>query len=102
MLKNTLIAVATAAVLTGTALAPAAAATSGYIEVKGPGSWNGPGQWQGPRHGHRGYKHRGPRRSCEPVIRWKKVGFRHHRRWQPIVVGWDCNYGKAPHHWRKQ
>lgn len=96
-----LIAAATAVALTGAAVAPAAAATSGYIEVKGPGSWNGPGQWKGhgPKQGR--YQHRGSRKSCEPIIRWKKIGFHHHRRWQPIVVGWDCKYGKPQHNWRR-
>lgn len=97
MLKRTLIAAATAVALTGTALttaAPAAAAPASSIEI----SWKGGhGDWK--RHGgkHRGYKKRGPRRACQPIIRWKKVGYRYHRRWQPVVVGWDCHRGRGGH-----
>jgi hypothetical protein len=93
MFKKTMIAAATAVALTGAAVAtstPAAAAPAATIEV----AWGGPG------FNHGGYKHRSPRRACEPIIRWKKVGYRYHRRWQPVVVGWNCHRGYHKGHKR--
>jgi hypothetical protein len=99
MLKRILIAAATAAALAGgTAVATAAPVTSApasYIEIHGSGQWNGPGRWDG------GRKYGGPRKSCQPIVRWKKVGHHHRRHWQPVVVGWDCNFGRRHHGWRK-
>jgi len=104
MLKKTLIAAATAVALAGTALtavAPAAAAPAGTIDISwqggwnGQGQWNGQGDWKGGKHG--GHKQWNPRRACEPIIRWKQVGYRYHRRWQPIVVGWNCHGGHGGH-----
>jgi len=94
MLKKTLIAAATAVALTSVAAAtaaPAAAAPAGITDVSWKGGWNSGNQWNEPKH--RGHKNWNPRRSCEPIVRWKKVGYRYHRRWQPIVVGWDCHRG---------
>jgi hypothetical protein len=94
MLKKTLIAAATAVALTGAAVStavPASAATAGTTDVSWNGGWNGQNQWKGSRHG--GHKNWNARRACEPIIRWKKVGYRYHRRWQPIVVGWNCGHG---------
>jgi hypothetical protein len=94
MLKKTLIAAATAVALTGATVptaAPAAAAPAGIAEISWNGGWNGGDQWTGSKHG--GHKDWRPRRVCEPIIRWKKVGYRYHRRWQPIVVGWNCGHG---------
>lgn len=113
MLKKTLIAAATAVALTGSVVAtaaPAAAASATTIEISGKGGWNGHNQWKGhggKYGGHKnkygGHKKWNPRRACQPIIRWKKVGYRYHRRWQPIVVGWDCHRGrggpKGPNHW---
>jgi hypothetical protein len=102
MLKKTLIAAATAVVLAGagvsTTTASAAAATAGVTEISWKGRWSGPDYWKGPRHGS--YKNWRPRRVCEPIIRWKNVGYRYHRRWQPIVVGWDCHHRRG--HWNRR
>jgi opacity protein-like surface antigen len=94
MLKRTLIAAATAAALAGTAIAaaaPAAAASAGYMEMHGPGQWKGSGQWNG------GQKYSGHRKSCEPIVRWKMVGHHYRKHWQPVVVGWDCDFGRSHH-----
>lgn len=98
MLKKTLIAAATAVALAGIAIstaAPAAAAPAGITEIAWKGGWNGGNQWRAPKHG--GHKNWTPRRRCEPIVRWKKVGYRYHRRWQPVVVGWDCHRGHRGH-----
>jgi hypothetical protein len=106
MLKKTLIAAATAVALAGVATstaAPAAAAPAGITDISWNGGWNGGwnsgwnggNQWKGPKRGsHKNWK---PRRRCEPIVRWKKVGYRYHRRWQPVVVGWDCHRGYRGH-----
>lgn len=98
MLKKILIAAATAVALAGTAvatMAPAVAAPANTVDISWQNGWNGGGQWSGGNHGR--HKSWNPRRACEPVIRWKKVGYRYHRRWQPIVVGWDCHRGSRGH-----
>lgn len=99
MLKKTLIAAATAVALAGVAAstaAPAAAAPAGITDISWNGGWNGGNQWKAPQHG--GHKNWKPRGRCEPIVRWKKVGYRHHRRWQPIVVGWTCGHGDHKGH----
>jgi len=107
MLKKSLIAAATAVVLAGSAFATATGATAASassIEISTKGGWSGHGQWNGHDNwkGHSSGKHGGhkkwkPRQACQPIIRWKKVGYRYHRRWQPIVVGWNC-HGKYGGH----
>ena len=101
MMKKSLITFVTAVALTGTAIAaatptfaapaysPAAfSAPTGFIQVHGPNKWRG--------HGHKrnGFKHRRHQQACAPVVRWKKVGHRHHRRWQQVVVGWNCDHAR--------
>ena len=96
MLKKSLIAVATAVVLTGTAIAattPASAAPTGYIEIHAGSQWKGQSHRRGEFRRHR------PRQACTPVIRWQMVGYRHHRHWQKVVVGWNCNHGRRHNRW---
>jgi hypothetical protein len=97
MLKRTLIAAATAAALAGIAIAtaaPVAAAPAGYLEVHGPSQWKGSGNWNG------GKNFGWHRKSCEPIVRWKRVGHHYRKHWQPVVVGWDCDRGRGPHRGR--
>jgi hypothetical protein len=93
MMKQTLIAAATAAALFTPAIATAAptAAPSGYLEVHGPGQWNGSGNWQ------KNQKFGWSGKSCQPIVRWKLVGHHYRRHWQPVVVGWDCDFGHRHH-----
>jgi opacity protein-like surface antigen len=112
-MKRILIAAATAAALATSALAgvaPANAAgttTAGLIEVGG--QWNGGGKWNN-GHGHwnggkwnNGHSkwHGQPRwkakRSCDPIVRWRMVGPPWHKRWDRVIVGYDCDWQRK--HW---
>lgn len=93
MLKKSLIAVVTAVVLSGTAISattPASASPTGYIEIHAGSHWKGKGHH---RHGFRQHRQR---QACTPVVRWRMVGYRYHRHWQKVVVGWNCNQSR--HH----
>jgi len=99
MLNKILISAVTAVALATavTSISPAAAAPATTIDV----SWNGGSkgynqgqdEWKGHGGKHGGHEKWQPRRACEPIVRWKKVGYRYHRRWEPIVVGWNCQRG---------
>jgi hypothetical protein len=94
MLKKTLIAAATAVAMAGAAVAttaPAAAAPAGHTDVSWKGGGKSQNQWKAPKHG--GHKNWNRRQACQPIVRWKQVGYHYHRRWQPIVVGWNCGHG---------
>jgi hypothetical protein len=101
-MKRVLIAAATAAVLATSAFAGAASANAaepaaaavvkvgGYGHQYGGGyQHNGPGQWnKGQWHGQPKWK---AKRACDPIVRWRSVGPTWHKRWQKVVVGWDCH-----------
>lgn len=100
MLKKTLIVAATAVALTGSVVAtaaPVATASVNTIDISVKGGWNGHHEWNGHGGKYGGHKKWHPRHACQPIIRWKKVGYRYHRRWQPIVVGWNCHSGRGGH-----
>jgi uncharacterized membrane protein len=113
-MKRVLIAAATAAALatsalTGVASANAAESTvAGVVEVggygqwngggnwnNGPGNWNG-GNWNGKWHGKPQWK---AKKSCDPIVRWRLVGPPWHKRWNRVIVGWDCDGHKKQ--WRQ-
>ena len=105
MMKRILIAAATAAVLaTGTlvATAPAIAAPTDIVKVGGPGQWQGnnwnggKGQWHGGQGQWHGALKWQARKACEPIVRWRLVGYHWRKHWQPVVIGWDCH---RRHHW---
>lgn len=109
MMKRVLIAAAAAAVLATSALtgaAPASAAetaATNLIQVHGPGDWNGRGNWhKGPDRWHGGGWQGPPkwkaRKSCDPIVRKRLVGPPWHKRWERVVVGWDCDWHKKRWH----
>ncbi len=55
----------------------------------GPGKWNG-GNWQGPPK----WK---ARKSCDPIVRWRLVGPPWNKRWDRVIVGYDCDWKRR--HW---
>lgn len=121
MMKRPLIALAAAFALTGAAAATATpasamptfvtpaymatgfAAPSDVIQVHGGKKWKRQGHkhhgYKGHGYKQHGYKHRRYRKACTPIVRWQKVGYRYHRRWQQVVVGWDCHRGRRHDRW---
>ena len=76
---------------------------SGYALFPRSGNWNGGkwnyghGQWNGGKwHGQPRWK---AKRSCDPIVRWRMVGPHWHKRWDRVIVGWDCD--RHQKHWKK-
>ena len=65
----------------------------------GPGQWNGGGNWnQGPGKWQGKPKWKA-KKSCDPIVRWRLVGPPWHKRWDRVIVGWDCDWNKK--HWKQ-